>query len=143
MRSYIIIAAAICVLFGTTAEARHYRKHHHHVYHVSNSSNVIGGRPSGCPRAFCGCGASLRIFGRIIPRLNASSNWLGFPRTSPRPGMAAVRRGHALRRGHVFVLERHISGQIWLVHDSNSGGHRTRLHPRSISGYVIVDPSRG
>jgi hypothetical protein len=46
----------------------------------------------------------------------------------------------AARRGHVFVLERHIAGHVWLVHDSNSGGRRTRIHPRSIAGYTIVNP---
>src|SRR5690349_3424561 len=33
-------------------------------------SSVIGGRPSGCPSRFCGCGASLYLFGKIRPELN-------------------------------------------------------------------------
>lgn len=98
-------------------------------------ARVIGGRPAGCPHRFCGCGASLHLFGRIIPSLNLAANWLRFPRAAPAPKMAAA------RRGHVFVLEQHISGDTWLVHDSNSGGHRTRLHARSIAGYVIVNPT--
>lgn len=97
-------------------------------------SRVIGGRPAGCPWRFCGCGASLHLFGRIIPSLNLAANWLRFPRTEPAPRMAAA------RRGHVFVLERHIRGNVWLVHDSNSGGQRTRMHARSIAGYTIVNP---
>lgn len=100
-------------------------------------SEVIGGRPSGCPHRFCGCGASLHLFGKIIPALNLAANWLRFPRTSPAPNMVAA------RRGHVFVLKRHIGGSVWLVHDSNSGGGKTRLHPRSIAGYVIVNPNGG
>jgi hypothetical protein len=44
----------------------------------------------------------------------------------------------AARRGHVFVLEQHIAGNIWLVHDSNSGRGRTRIHPRSIAGYILA-----
>jgi hypothetical protein len=98
------------------------------------STVVLGGRPSGCPHAFCGCGASLYVFGRIIPTLNLAANWLRFPRTAPAPNMVAA------RRGHVFVLKRHIAGNKWLVHDSNSGGHRTRIHPRSIAGFAIVNP---
>jgi hypothetical protein len=101
---------------------------------VREVSRVIGGRPAGCPSRFCGCGASLHLFGRIIPSLNLAANWLRFPRAVPAPKMAAA------RRGHVFVLERHIAGNIWLVHDSNSGGRRTRIHPRSIAGYTIVNP---
>jgi hypothetical protein len=42
----------------------------------------------------------------------------------------------------VFVLESQIRGDLWMVYDANSGGHRTRVHPRSISGYRIVDPRR-
>jgi hypothetical protein len=97
-------------------------------------AQVLGGRPAGCPPRFCGCGASLHLFGRIIPALNRAANWLRFPRAAPAPKMAAA------RPGHVFVLERHIAGNVWLVHDSNSGGRKTRLHPRSIAGFTIVNP---
>ena len=96
---------------------------------------MLGGRPNGCPSQYCGCGASLHLFGRIIPSLNLAANWLRFPRAAPAPGMAAA------RRGHVFVLEAHLGGDTWLVHDSNSGGHQTRLHARSIAGFAIVNPT--
>jgi hypothetical protein len=46
----------------------------------------------------------------------------------------------AARAHHVMVLESHISGDVWMVYDANSGGGATRIHPRSIAGYVIVDP---
>lgn len=95
---------------------------------------VVGGRPAGCPRSFCGCGASLRVFGRIVPGLNLAANWLRFPRTAPAPGMVAA------RRGHVFVLERHIESDTWMAYDANSGRHATRIHARSIRGYTIVNP---
>ena len=101
----------------------------------SSRDGVIGGRPAGCPYAFCGCEASRYLFGRIIPELNLAYNWVRkFPRTSPAPGMAAA------RSGHVFILISHVSGSNWLIHDGNSGGHLTREHVRSISGYIIVDP---
>jgi hypothetical protein len=97
-------------------------------------ARVIGSRPHGCPYRYCGCGASLHLFGRIIPALNLAANWLKFPRAMPAPRMAAA------RRGHVFVLEHHIRGNVWMVWDANSGGHRTRVHPRSIIGFRIVNP---
>jgi hypothetical protein len=100
-----------------------------------NPARVIGGRPAGCPHAYCGCSASLYLFGRIIPALNLAANWLKFPRAHPAPGMVAA------RRHHVFVLLRHVTGHRWFVHDGNSGRHLTREHVRSIAGYVIVDPS--
>lgn len=95
---------------------------------------IVGSRPAGCPHAFCGCGASLHLFGRIIPALNLAANWLRFPRAEPAPNMVAA------RRGHVFVLKQHIDGNVWLAFDANSGGHRTRIHPRSIAGFQIVNP---
>lgn len=95
---------------------------------------VVGGRPAGCPNSFCGCGASLRVFGRIVPTLNLAANWLRFPRTSPAPGMVAA------RRGHVFVLEKHVEGDTWIAYDANSGGRATRIHARSLKGYTVVNP---
>ena len=101
----------------------------------ANGGAVVNRRPQGCPRAFCGCEASLYVFGKIRPELNLASNWIRkFPRTSPAPGMAAA------RSGHVMVLMSHVEGNDWLVHDGNSGGGLTREHVRSIKGYVIVNP---
>ena len=96
---------------------------------------VISRRPDGCPHAFCGCEASLYLFGAIRADLNLASNWARkFPHTSPAPGMAAV------RNHHVMVLMSHVEGSNWLVHDGNSGGGLTREHVVSISGYMIVNP---
>lgn len=95
----------------------------------------IVSHPSGCPtRLFCGCGASVRIFGQPVRELFLARNWFKFPRTSPAPGMAAV------RNGHVWVLEHHVSGNTWVGYDANSGGRKTRIHARSIAGYTIVNP---
>ena len=102
------------------------------------NGSVISRRPAGCPHAFCGCEASLYLFGRIRPELNLASNWFRkFPRTSAAPGMVAV------RNHHVMVLMNHVDGNNWLVHDGNSGGGLTREHVRSLNGYVIVNPHGG
>lgn len=91
--------------------------------------------PAGCPsRAFCGCGAAVRVFGSPVRSLWLASNWFRFPRTAPASGMVAV------RHHHVFVLEAHLGGDTWQVYDANSGGHATRIHARSIAGYAIVNP---
>jgi hypothetical protein len=50
-----------------------------------------------------------------------AANWFRFPRSAPAPGTVAV------KRHHVFVLERHIRGSTWMVYDANSGRHRTRV----------------
>ena len=97
--------------------------------------STIVAHPPGCPsRAFCGCGAAVRVFGSPIRSLWLAANWFRFPRTPPAPGMVAV------RRHHVFVLEADLGGGLWQVFDANSGGHATRIHARSIAGYVIVNP---
>lgn len=91
--------------------------------------------PAGCPRsAFCGCGAAVRVFGHPVRELWLASNWFKFPRTSPAPGMVAV------RNHHVMVLEADLGGGMWRVYDANSGGHATRIHARSIAGYAVVNP---
>src|ERR1700685_623744 len=111
---HTLIAIALCLISTTSAEARHYR--HHHLSHgFYDAGSIIGGRPSGCPHAFCGCSASLYLFGKIIPELNLAANWFRkFPRTEPAPRMAAA------RSGHVMVLVEHRHGDVWLVHDGNS-----------------------
>lgn len=127
MKATALIAALAAVLLSSNAEAR--PKHRPH------GVGQIVSHPAGCPaRAFCGCGAAVRIFGRPIRNLWLARNWFKFPRANPAPGMAAV------RRHHVFVLESHISGSTWLAYDANSGGRRTRIHPRSIAGWAIVNP---
>lgn len=101
----------------------------------SYAADMILPHPAGCPaRLFCGCGASIRVFGHSVRELWLASRWYKFPRAAPASGMAAV------RRHHVMVLEQHVSGSVWIVYDANSGSHLTRIHARSIAGYTIVDP---
>jgi len=105
---------------------------------VEAAGAAIVAHPSGCPsRAFCGCGAAVRVFGAPIRSLWLAANWFKFPRTAPAAGMVAV------RRHHVFVLEAHLGGNVWQVYDANSGRHLTRVHARSIAGYIIVNPRAG
>jgi len=130
-------------LFGKPSPAGGVRVRHlshtHAVPRVARyarpSSAVIGSRPPGCPRAYCGCGASIFTFHRIVPRLNLAAAWLSFPRALPAPGNAAV------RQHHVMILEEPGSApSLWIVHDGNSGGHLTRRHEVSLRGYVVVNP---
>lgn len=97
-------------------------------------ANIVP-HPAGCPkRAFCGCGASVEVFGRPVRDLFLARNWFRFARSEAASGMVAV------RRHHVFVLRQHVQGNVWLVYDANSGGRRTRVHHRSIAGHTIVNP---
>jgi hypothetical protein len=105
------------------------------VLDANGNGVVVGRRPAGCPHAFCGCEASLYVFGEKRRDLFLASNWMRkFPRTAPAAGMVAA------RNHHVMVLLSHTGGNDWMVHDGNSGGGLTRDHVMSISGYVIVDP---
>jgi len=161
----VFITALFACLISTAADAQHHRRRSHidrativcdmrgcsdrattrhrddagparaDVNVVDANGNVVGGRPSGCPSEFCGCEASLYVFGEIRRELNLASAWMRkFPRTQAAAGMAAV------RNHHVMILMRQVDGKDWLVHDGNSGGRKTREHVRSIAGYVIVDP---
>jgi hypothetical protein len=95
----------------------------------------IVAHPSGCPaRQFCGCGASIEVFGHPVRGLYLAANWYKFPRAQPAPNTVAV------RPHHVFVLKQHVEGTKWVVYDANSGKHLTRVHERSIAGYTIVKP---
>lgn len=123
-------ALALIALLALSLNAEARPRHHHHY-----QSGLVVSHPAGCPwRAFCGCGAAVRVFGHSIRQLWVAANWFHFPRTEPAPGMVAV------KRHHVFVLERHLIGAVWLAFDANSGRHLTQIHPRSIAGFVIVDP---
>ncbi len=116
------ILAILCLLIFSTqaASAVQYQPH-----------------PSGCPRtSFCGCGVSLKVFGKPVRNLYLAANWLRFPRTSPAPGMVAA------RRGHVFYIIKVMGRDKALVYDPNSGGHRTRIHIRSLAGFQVVNPKR-
>lgn len=104
----------------------------------------IVAHPDGCPRRlFCGCGAAKRlkeVWGIVVekPReLWLAANWGRFPRAQPAPGMIAY------RRGHVFVIEADLGGGKVYAYDANSGGHKTRIHVRSLAGYTVVNPRGG
>jgi hypothetical protein len=91
--------------------------------------------PPGCPRrAFCGCGAAVRVFGAPIRALWLAANWLKFPPAAPAPGMVAA------RRGHVFVIEAVVGPGKVIAYDANSGRGLTRRHVRSLAGFSVRDP---
>lgn len=144
----ILAAAFACAFFMTASPAQaltwcaqdqSYRQTCHGQIkrlqsHPRAATGIVGGRPAGCPRRYCGCATSLKVFGRIVPDLNLAANWLRFPRATPGPGMVAA------RRGHVFVIkEVRGDGQV-LAYDPNSGGRMTRVHVRSLAGFRVVNP---
>ncbi len=94
--------------------------------------------PEGCPRtAFCGCGVALKVFGKPIRELWPAASWFRFKAAEAAAGMVAVRRHHVF-----FIVEVISHGRV-LAYDPNSGGHKTRIHLRSLAGYKVVDPRSG
>lgn len=94
---------------------------------------VIGGRPAGCPRAYCGC-ASARYVGLSGRQWWLAANWLRLPRAAPGPGMAAA------RRGHVKIILGSAGRGLWRFYDPNSGRGLTRITIGSLAGYAVVNP---
>ena len=149
VRVIALIAAALLTVVSSSAEARHHHRHHyrHHRHHEVRtttppsewgSSERIVYHPAGCPRsAFCGCGASVRIFGHPVRDLYLASNWFRFPHASPGPGMVAV------RNHHVFVIESVNADGSVVAYDANSGHHQTRIHTIPLRGYSVRDPHGG
>jgi hypothetical protein len=102
---------------------------------VAGETTIIGSRPTGCPHAYCG-GGLRKYLGLTDTRLNLASNWARLFRHEPGPrvGLAAVRSGHVM-----YIEGQRDDGQ-WIVRDYNSGGGLSRIHARSVLGYVFVNP---
>jgi hypothetical protein len=99
--------------------------------------------PAGCPRrAFCGCGAALKVFGRAITRgtFAVAAYWLRLPPAAPAPGMVAARRGHVFVIEEMTGLKDRRGHPIVIAYDANSGRHLTRRHARSLAGYSVRNP---
>lgn len=127
--------------FERTHPSRDFSARRHGARDASgNDTVIIGGRPAGCPKAYCGCGLR-KFLGLNDKRLNLADNWRHlFPRTHARAGAVAVRNYKRRGYGHVVLLISHISGNVWKVRDYNSGRGLSRIHNRSLSGYSFVDP---
>lgn len=103
--------------------------------HQRPSYGVVGGRPEGCPHAYCGCAVSLRVFGRIVDGLNLAANWSRFRPADPAPGRVAY-RAH-----HVFLIQEVNADGTVVAYNPNSGSGLTRITTVSLRGYRVVDPS--
>jgi hypothetical protein len=102
---------------------------------ADEEETIIGGRPAGCPHAYCGCGLR-HYLGIDDPRLNLAWNWARlFQRDVAAPGRAAV------WHHHVALIEQVVGPHMALLRDYNSGRGLSRLHVRSLAGAVIVNPS--
>lgn len=89
---------------------------------------VIGGRPSGCPHAYCGCGARLYL-GISDTRLNLAWNW-----TKYYHGSTPV----AVWRHHVAIIIKMTGPNTALMRDYNGGRGLSYIHERSTAGARIV-----
>jgi hypothetical protein len=125
----------VCGSAAPTVRAQAVDANGNRVARVADEGSVIGGRPDGCPHAYCGCGLR-KFLGLADKRLNLARNWARlFPHEpGPRPGLAAV------RSGHVMYIESAAGNGRWVIRDYNSGGGLSRVHVRDLRGYVFVNP---
>ena len=71
MRNIAIFLVASITGFGVlAAEAKPKAAFQQTQMVMDANGTVVGGRPSGCPHAYCGCEASLYLFGHIRTDLN-------------------------------------------------------------------------
>ena len=130
----VCLIALLAGLIASPAEARHKRHHTSHItlhnitVSYSRNEQIIGGRPAGCPHAYCGCGAR-RYLGIDDIRLNLAANWRHLYK-----GATQV----AVWNHHIAIIEQHLGNGMALLRDYNSGGGLSRIHERSIAGATIV-----
>jgi hypothetical protein len=102
---------------------------------------VIGGRPSGCPSSYCGCGAALRVFGRVIPELNLAANWLRFPVHRQHPGWSPHAAATYLYWNSTLVAT---CGwrrrQLWRACNTGSCSLIARIYSRESARDLIEEP---
>lgn len=113
-------AALLVLALANPAEAKKYRD--------DSGSQIIGGRPAGCPHRYCGCGAR-KYLGIDDVRLNLAWNW-----TKYYHGSTPV----AVWRHHVAIIERMTGPHTAILRDYNSGRGLSRIHERDIKGARIV-----
>ncbi len=120
----------------TCGQAERTLQRHARVSQETSEDGVIVAHPAGCPRRlFCGCGVSVKAFGRPIRELFLASNYgYYFNAGSFAPGNAAWRPGHV-----VYILGGTRSHA--LTYDPNSGQGKTRVHRQDLSRYRIADLS--
>lgn len=118
IRFMVGLFLALAAISSADASPRHY-----------DNGTIIGGRPAGCPHAYCGCGLR-KYLGIDDKRLNLASNW---PRYYKGSQMIAV------WHHHVALVERMIDSRTALLRDYNSGGGLSRLHVRSVAGARILN----
>jgi hypothetical protein len=121
----VFLTALFVSVLGCPSEARPRRI----VDASGNDTQIIGGRPSGCPFRFCGCGLR-KYLGLDDKRLDLASNW---PRYYRGDRMIAV------WHHHVALVERLVAPGIAILRDYNSGGGLSRVHVRSIAGAHIIN----
>jgi hypothetical protein len=91
---------------------------------------VAGGRPAGCPHAWCGCWLGLKT-GLTDRSLWLARNWarVGSPASGPAPGVIAVWRHHV---GQVTG----VPGPGLIVLLSGNDGRAVRERERSSAGVI-------
>ena len=97
-------------------------------FDLALGATIIGGRPSGCPHAYCGCGARLYL-GLSDVRLNLAWNWTKYY-SGPTPV--------AVWRHHIAIIEQWTGPNMAILRDYNSGHGLSRIHERSTAGATII-----
>lgn len=135
LEGFRVLAVQSITPEGRVKRNRHISKYYEAVDN-QRSYAAEGGRPSDCPRLWCGCWLSKYIFGTNKKELWSARAWLKFPRTTPRVGAVVVtaRKGG----GHVGVITGFDSDGDPIIKSGNNG-NSVRTGPigrRKVIAYV-------
>jgi hypothetical protein len=103
---------------------------------ASYGDEEVVSHPAGCPTtAYCGCGASVRLYGHPVRELYPAAAWRRFPRATCAAGRVAIWGEH-----HVAVILecRGNEARLW---DPNSGSGLTRIHWRELPSLIVEPPA--
>lgn len=130
MRTWMAVAALVC-LGGSSAEARPFHHHHHHYSHHRYHHHADGRQAyAGRPGAWCGWYMRQQVGSDPGPKYNLARSWAQFGSNAGGPAVGTI----VVWPHHVGEIVGQENGH-WIVRSGNDG-HGVRTRPRSLAGAI-------
>jgi hypothetical protein len=130
MRTFMAVAALVC-LWESSAEARPFHRHHHHYGH-RHYRHHAGDRHhyAGRPWAWCGWYMRQQVGSDPGPKYNLARSWAQYGSNAGGPAVGAI----VVWPHHVGEIVGQENGH-WIVRSGNDG-HTVRTRARSLAGAI-------